>query len=63
MVVCFSQRGEGMLTAGTGQMVNTPLITLGIVTQATMMTTVLKVTRLRVTLEPPPVAVGWRARR
>lgn len=30
--------------------------------QATMMTTALKVTHLHVTLEPPPAGVGWRAR-
>lgn len=46
---------------GTEQMVNTPLTTLGIVTQATMTTTVLKVIHLHATLVPPPVEVGWRA--
>lgn len=46
---------------GTEQMVNTLLTTLGIVTQATTMTTVLKVIHPRATLVPPPVEVGWRA--
>lgn len=60
-MVCFSLEGEGIQMTGTEQMVNTPLTTLGIVTQATMMTTVLKVIHLHATLVPPHVEVGWRA--
>ena len=60
-MVCFSLEGEGIQMTGTEQMLNTPLTTLGIVTQATMMIIVLKVIHLPATLVPPPVEVGWRA--
>lgn len=60
MKVCFSLEGEGIQMTGTEQMVNTPLTTLGIVTQATTMTIDLKVTHLRATLVPPLVEVGWQ---
>lgn len=60
-MVCFSLEGELIQMTGTDQMLNTPLTTLGIVTQATMTTIVLKVIHLRATLVPLPVEVGWRA--
>lgn len=47
--------------SGTEQILNIPLTTLVIVTQVTMMTTILKVTPPHATLAPPRAEVGWEA--